>query len=67
MPRNRMDINNKLQEDSFELEENSIGKDIIIEEGAMAASGDEEQGMFEHFRMNIDAGQTPMRIDKYMS
>ena len=67
MPRNRMDINNKLKEESFELEENSIGKDIIIEEGAMAASDDEEQGMFEHFRMNIDAGQTPMRIDKYMS
>ena len=28
---------------------------------------DEEQGMFEHFRLNIDVGQTPMRIDKYMA
>lgn len=28
---------------------------------------DEEQGMFEHFRLNVDLGQTPMRIDKYMS
>lgn len=28
---------------------------------------DEEQGMFEHFRLNVDVGQTPMRIDKYMS
>ena len=23
--------------------------------------------MFEHFRMEVDAGQAPMRIDKYMS
>ena len=28
---------------------------------------DEEQGMFEHFRLNVDVGQTPMRIDKYMA
>ncbi len=28
---------------------------------------DEEQGMFEHFRLNVDAGQTPMRVDKYMA
>lgn len=28
---------------------------------------DEEQGMFEHFRLNVDKGQTPMRIDKYMA
>ena len=28
---------------------------------------DEEQGMFEHFRLSVDVGQTPMRIDKYMS
>ena len=28
---------------------------------------DEEQGMFEHFRMSVDAGQAPLRIDKYMS
>ena len=24
---------------------------------------DEEQGMFEHFRLNVDVGQTPMRVD----
>ena len=29
--------------------------------------GDEEQGMFEHFRLNVDAGQVPVRIDKFMS
>lgn len=28
---------------------------------------DEEQGMFEHFRFVVDAGQEPIRIDKYMS
>ena len=28
---------------------------------------DEEQGMFEHFRLNVDPGQTPMRIDKFMA
>jgi len=28
---------------------------------------DEEQGMFEHFRLNVDKGQEPMRVDKYMS
>ena len=28
---------------------------------------DEEQGMFEHFRLNVDPGQAPLRIDKFMS
>ena len=28
---------------------------------------DEEQGMFEHFRMVVDPGQAALRIDKYMS
>lgn len=28
---------------------------------------DEEQEMFEHFRLNVDVGQTPMRIDRYMA
>ncbi|MBQ1905130.1 MAG: RluA family pseudouridine synthase [Bacteroidales bacterium] len=27
---------------------------------------DEEQGMFEHFRLTVDQGQSPIRIDKYM-
>ena len=27
---------------------------------------DEEQGMFEHFRLCVDQGQSPIRIDKYM-
>lgn len=28
---------------------------------------DEEQGMFEHFRLNVDPGQEPMRVDKFMA
>ena len=28
---------------------------------------DEEQGLFEHFRLVVDQGQAPIRIDKYMS
>ncbi len=28
---------------------------------------DEEQGMFEHFRLNVDPGQAPMRVDKFMA
>jgi 23S rRNA pseudouridine1911/1915/1917 synthase len=28
---------------------------------------DEEQEMFEHFRMEVDPGQEPLRIDKYMA
>lgn len=28
---------------------------------------DEEQGMFEHFRLVVDQGQAPIRIDKYVS
>ena len=28
---------------------------------------DEEQEMFEHFRMEVDPGQAPLRIDKYMA
>ena len=28
---------------------------------------DEEQEMFEHFRFEIDKGQAPMRVDKYLA
>lgn len=28
---------------------------------------DEEQGMFEHFRLSVDQGQAPIRIDKFMT
>lgn len=56
-----------LQNENFELEETSLGKDVIIESGAEDASEDDEQGMFEHFRLNVDPGQTPIRVDKYMA
>ena len=28
---------------------------------------DEEQGMFEHFRLGVDPGQEPLRLDKFMT
>ena len=28
---------------------------------------DEQQEMFEHFRMTVDSGQAPLRIDKYLA
>ena len=28
---------------------------------------DEEQEMFEHFRFELDKGQAPMRVDKYLA
>lgn len=40
------------------------GQDVVVEEDA---SADDEQGMFEHFRMAVDPGQAPLRIDKYMA
>lgn len=36
-------------------------------EGLDGQPVDDEQGMFEHFRLNVDKGQEPMRVDKYMS
>ncbi|MCQ2149249.1 MAG: RluA family pseudouridine synthase [Bacteroidales bacterium] len=28
---------------------------------------DEQQDLFEHFRLNVDPGQSPLRLDKFMS
>ena len=50
-----------------EIEENIYGPYALREDSRDSALEDEEQGMFEHFRMNIDPGQEPLRIDKYMS
>ena len=66
MLKNNM-VEERLNDVSFELEETSLGRDVIVEEGAAGASDDEEQGMFEHFRLNADPGQTPIRIDKFMA
>ena len=35
--------------------------------GDETAWSDEEQEMFEHFRFEIDKGQAPMRVDKYLA
>ena len=40
---------------------------IVDEELDKIEEFDEENGMFEHFRLNVDKGQTPMRVDKYMA
>ena len=45
------------------LESGQTGDGLIVEQ----AAEDEEQGMFEHFRLNVDKGQAPIRIDKYMA
>ncbi len=49
------------------LQDNNYGDGVVVESGAAEASEDDEQGMFEHFRLNVDPGQTPMRVDKYMA
>lgn len=53
----------------LELEYDEIPVGGVAENGAIMEEGgdDEEQGMFEHFRLNVDKGQEPMRVDKYMS
>ena len=28
---------------------------------------DEQREMFEHFRLELDKGQSPMRVDKYLA
>ena len=35
--------------------------------GDEAEFGDEPQEMFEHFRFELDKGQAPMRVDKYLA
>ena len=41
--------------------------DLLSADGQDLLPGDEEQGMFEHFRFVVDKGQEPIRVDKYMS
>ncbi len=43
--------------DDIELEE----QDLLLEEQA------EGQELYEHFRMEVDNGQEPLRIDKYLA
>lgn len=51
-----MDINELNEEVGYDF------NDIDNEEG-----GEDGQEMFEHFRFDIDKGQTPMRVDKYLA
>ena len=45
-----------------------MDKDLpIIDPEETDLPEDGEQGMFEHFRLNVDPGQTPMRVDKFMA
>ena len=37
------------------------------ESSALLQPDDEQQEMFEHFRMEVDRGQAPVRIDKYLA
>ena len=55
------------QELMFPVEEESAADGLIVEEGEESASEEDEQGMFEHFRLNVDKGQMPLRVDKYMA
>lgn len=38
-----------------------------LQEEFLDESQDEEQEMFEHFRLSVDGGQAPVRVDKFMS
>ena len=40
---------------------------IGTEEDGSEDIDDEQREMFEHFRLELDKGQTPMRVDKYMA
>ncbi|MDD6364610.1 MAG: RluA family pseudouridine synthase [Bacteroidales bacterium] len=42
-------------------------QDFAEEEDLFPASVDTDDGMFEHFRFDIAAGQEPMRVDKYLA
>lgn len=51
----------------FEFEDDIIDDFDSAEVGDEVACEDEEQEMFEHYRFDIDKGQSPMRVDKYLA
>lgn len=51
----------------FDFEDDTIQDFDSEEAGDEIAYEDEGQEMFEHFRFDIDKGQTPMRVDKYLA
>ena len=50
-----------MREDIFDTDEEFLDKDDL------ELSEDQEQGMFEHYRFELDKGQAPMRVDKYLA
>lgn len=51
----------------FEYEDDPISDFDSAVAGDEVAYEDEGQEMFEHFRFEIDRGQAPMRVDKYLA
>lgn len=51
----------------FDFEDEPIQDFDSDEAGDEVAYEDEGQEMFEHFRFDIDKGQSPMRVDKYLA
>lgn len=52
---------------SPEFEEDFTDLDVIRNPEIEDVESEEEQGMFEHYRFNVDKGQTPVRLDKYIT
>ena len=40
--------------------------DVILDEIEEAAAGDNNTGLYEHYRIVADAGQEKLRIDKFL-
>lgn len=55
------------QDRYFDFEDDPIDNFDSAEAGDEVAYEDEGQEMFEHFRFDIDKGQSPMRVDKYLA
>ncbi len=51
----------------FDFEEEPVMDFDSVQAGDEVAYEDEEQEMFEHYRFDIDKGQAPMRVDKYLA
>ncbi len=56
-----------MRSDFFGCEDEQIEDFDPAVTGDEVAYEDEGQEMFEHFRFDIDKGQTPMRVDKYLA
>ena len=46
------------------METDELSDDLL--DTTLASNADEEQELYEHLRMVVDAGQVPLRVDKYM-